>query len=150
MLRATSLTVMVNGRLRQSLSQSAKRGRHPSSACGNPKSQRLLSLQWNGCGPINLQGGRLARVRYAPESRRRATWSACPFRGQQRTFVSSCISDPAAHARPDEAAPPMTDDLLLASSCQRQRTSQNLVFKPRRSHDPNRSLLRSNRLGPPI
>src|SRR6266403_4681801 len=24
---------------------------------------------------------------------------------QQRTFVSSCISDPAAHARPDEAAP---------------------------------------------
>src|SRR6266566_3769959 len=38
---------------------------------------------------------------------------------QQRTFVSSCISDPAAHARPDEAAPgtPMADDLLLASSC---------------------------------
>src|SRR6266566_6615928 len=40
-------------------------------------------------------------------------------RCQQRTFVSSCISDPAAHARPDEAAPgtPMADDLLLASSC---------------------------------
>jgi hypothetical protein len=71
---------------------------------------------------------------------------------RSRSFVSSCISDPAAHARPDEAAPgtPMADDLLLASSCQRQRTSQNLVFKPRRSHDPNRSLLRSNRLGPPI
>src|ERR1700721_4872132 len=68
---------------------------------------------------------------------------------QQRTFVSSCMSDPAAHARPDEAAPgtPIADDLLLASSCQRQRTSQNLVFKPRRSHAPNRSLLRSNRLG---
>ena len=31
---------MVNGRLRQSLSQSAKRGRHPSSASGNPRSQR--------------------------------------------------------------------------------------------------------------
>src|SRR5712672_2754148 len=44
----------------------------------------------------------------------------------------------------------MADDLLLASSCRRQRTSQNLVFKPRRSHDRNRSLLRSNRLGPPI
>jgi hypothetical protein len=37
---------------------------------------------------------------------------------QQQTFVSSCISDPAAHARPDEAAPgtPRADHLLLASS----------------------------------
>src|SRR6266478_290780 len=25
--------------------------------------------------------------RFAPESGRRATWSACPFRGQQQTFV---------------------------------------------------------------
>jgi hypothetical protein len=42
-------------------------------------------------------------------------------------------------------ATPIADDILLASSCQRQRTSQNMIFKPRRSHAPNRSLLRSNR-----
>src|SRR5882672_5723522 len=55
---------------------------------------------------------------------------------RERTFLSNCIS---AHTRPDEAAPgtPIADDLLLASSCQRQHTSENLAFKPRRSHAPN-------------
>src|ERR1700738_3106925 len=87
---------------------------------------------------------------YVRDFKRRETPTTSEKCSQQRTFVSSCISDPPAHARPDEAAPgtPMADDLLLASSRQRQRTSQNLVFKPRRSHHPNRSLLRSNRLGP--
>src|SRR6266403_3933848 len=48
-------------------------------------------------------------------------WRSRP-QHQQRTFVRVALADPAAHARPDEAAPgrPMADDLLLASSCQRQ------------------------------
>src|SRR5580693_2774653 len=39
-----------------------------------------------------------------------------PHRLRERTFVSSCIGDPAAHTRPDEAAlgTLMADDLLLA------------------------------------
>src|SRR6266436_4553220 len=56
----------------------------------------------------------------------------CRLWVQQWTFVSSCISDPAAHARPEEAAPgtPTADDLLLASSCQRQRTEFGIQASP--------------------
>jgi hypothetical protein len=43
-----------------------------------------------------------------------------PHRLQEPTFVSSCIIDPAAHTRPDEAAlgTLSADDLSSASSCQ--------------------------------
>jgi len=60
-------------------------------------------------------------------------------------------SDPAAHARlTKQHRARLLPTTLLASSCRRQRRSQNLALKLRRSHGPNRSLLRSNQHGPPI
>ena len=77
----------------------------------------------------------LANVRFAPEA----------------AIRSSCISDPAAHARlTKQHRARLLPTTLLASSCRRQRRSQNLALKLSRSHGPNRSLLRSNQHGPPI
>jgi len=51
----------------------------------------------------------------------------------------------------DEAAPgTLIADVLLFLCHSAAAHIRHLVFKTRRSHDPNRSLLRSNRLGPPI
>jgi hypothetical protein len=44
-------------------------------------------------------------------------------------------------------------DAIIVASGQNQISTLATAmsaFKPRRSHDPNRSLLRSNQLGPPI
>jgi hypothetical protein len=60
----------------------------------------------------------------------------------ERTRSDDCIASEMVASR---TATPIADDILLAWSCQRQRTSQKMIFKPRRSHAPNRSLLRSNR-----
>jgi hypothetical protein len=115
--------------------------RRPRWDCGRLRargSSTCMCSLWS-MGTTCMPPGRFWRlstdVRFAPEAAVR----------------SSCISDPAAHARltKQHRARPLPTT-LLASSCRRQRRSQNLAFKPRRSHGPNRSLLRSNQPSPPI
>jgi hypothetical protein len=92
----------------------------------------------NSTGSANTRRTRCEAIERSGGRRRLIFWKPG---NQQRTFVSNCFRDPAAGS---------TGNAYGGRHANRQRASQNLIFKSRRSHDPNRSLLHSNRPGPRI
>jgi hypothetical protein len=123
---------------------------HASSARGNwsPPSRTQLSRTI-----ANQATNARDRCRSSPKNRPRQVTPACPKSAANNGHsfrVASAIQQRTLGLTKQHRA-----RLWPTTSCWLRHVSgsghpQNLVFKPRRSHDPDRFLLRSNRLGPPI